>query len=279
VTPEHRTIVITGASDGIGAAAAAQLSASGHRIVVVGRSPEKTRATADAVRADASFTADFADLDQVRRLASDLREACPRIDVLANNAGGVFPRRARSVDGLPLTMQVNHRAPFRLTHELLDVLLASRAAVVNTASMAAMAGHVLPGDLDGVGPTRPGFAYSNAKLSNIIFTRGLHRRYSGRGLAAVAFHPGVVATSFGSTVGGATALWYASGLGRRFMISAEQGGANLAHFAAGTPGLDWTSGEFYDDHWQVARVPRQAGDDRVIDGHWNLSARLVGVQP
>lgn len=272
-----RTIVITGASDGIGAAAARQLSVAGHRVVVVGRSPDKTRSAAAAAGADASYVADFSDLAQVRRLAAELRGAYPRIDVLANNAGGVFPRRARTVDGFPLTMQVNHLAPFLLTHELLDVLVASRAAVVNTSSMAAMAGHVLPGDLDGVGHTRPGFAYSNAKLSNIIFTKGLHRRFSAQGLRAVAFHPGVVATSFGSTVTGVTALWYASGIGQRFMISPDEGGANLAHFAGGTPGSDWIGGEFYDDHWQVARVPRQANDVTVVDAHWELSARLLGL--
>jgi len=277
LTPEPRTIVITGASDGIGAAAAVRLSKAGHRVVVVGRSPEKTRAAAAACGAVASFTADFADLAQVRRLGAELRGACPRIDVLANNAGGVFPRGRHSVDGLPLTMQINHLAPFLLTHELLDVLLDSGAAVVNTSSLAARAGHVLPGDLDGVSRRRPGFAYSDAKLSNIIFTRGLHRRYSPRGLRSVAIHPGVVATSFGSTSGGLVAAWYGSGIGRSSMITAEEGGANLAHFAAGTPGVDWDSGEFYDDHWKKLALPRQAADDTVVDALWELSARLVGV--
>ena len=277
ITPEPRTILITGASDGIGAAAAIQLSDAGHRVVVVGRSTEKTRAVAEASRAVASFTADFADLAQVRRLGADLREACPRIDVLANNAGGVFPRGRRSVDGLPLTMQINHLAPFLLTHALLDVLLDSGASVVNTSSMAALAGHVLPGDLDGVSRRRPGSAYSNAKLSNIIFTRGLHRKYSGHGLSSVAFHPGVVATSFGSTSGGVVAAWYGSGIGRRSMITAEQGGKNLAHFASGTPGQDWEAGQFYGDRWKKLTLPRQAADDAIVDAHWELSARLVGV--
>lgn len=277
-TDSAKTIVITGASDGIGAAAAAQLSASGNRVVVVGRSPEKTNAAADAAGADAHFVADFADLDQVRRLAADLRGAYPRIDVLANNAGGTFPRHSRTVDGLDLTMQVDHLAPFLLTLELLDVLLASRAAVVNTASMAARFGRVLPGDLDGTGGSRLSWTYANAKLSNIIFTRGLHRHYAERGLTAVAFHPGVVATSFGASMGGgATATWYASAIGQRFMVSAEQGGANLAHFAAGTPGVDWFSGEFYDDRRRVARMPRQARDDRVVEAHWKLSAGLLGI--
>jgi NAD(P)-dependent dehydrogenase (short-subunit alcohol dehydrogenase family) len=277
ITAEPRTIVITGASDGIGAAAAAQLSASGHRVVVVGRSREKTRAAADACRAVASFTADFADLAQVRRLAAELRDACPRIDVLANNAGGVFPRGELTVDGLPLTMQVNHLAPFLLTNELLDVLIDSGASVVNTSSMAARFGHVLPGDLDGTGKRRPSFAYSDAKLSNILFTRGLHRRYAQRGLSTVAIHPGVVATSFGSASGGLVATWYGSGIGRRWMITAEQGGANLAHFVTGTSGIDWVSGQFYDDHWNLTPLPRQARDDSVVDAHWELSARLVGL--
>src|SRR5690606_11992393 len=85
----QRTVIITGASDGIGAAGARALSARGDRVVVVGRSPQKTRASARSIGAD-FFVADFARLADVRRLAADLLESYPRIDVLANNAGSIL---------------------------------------------------------------------------------------------------------------------------------------------------------------------------------------------
>jgi NAD(P)-dependent dehydrogenase (short-subunit alcohol dehydrogenase family) len=106
-----KTIVITGASDGIGAAGARLLHGDGHRVVVVGRSPEKTKAVADELGVE-GFVADFARLDEVRRLAAELDVACPTIDVLANNAGGIFGDRTKTADGFELTFQVNHLAPF-----------------------------------------------------------------------------------------------------------------------------------------------------------------------
>ncbi|AUA16664.1 putative oxidoreductase YciK [Streptomyces malaysiensis subsp. malaysiensis] len=147
-----KTIVITGASDGIGAAAARQLHRSGHRVVVVGRSSHKTRAVADEIGAD-SYVADFTRLDEVRALAARLDAAYPRIDVLANNAGGVFGDPARTPDGFEKTFQVNHLAPFLLTRLLMDKLLASGASVLQTSSVGArMAGKLDTDDLAGRGP-------------------------------------------------------------------------------------------------------------------------------
>ncbi|MET0422262.1 MAG: SDR family NAD(P)-dependent oxidoreductase, partial [Actinoplanes sp.] len=124
-----KTIVITGASDGIGAAAARQLHADGHRVVVVGRSAQKTEAVARGLGAD-HFIADFTRLEEVRKLAASLDAAYPRIDVLANNAGGVFGERAKTPDGFEKTFQINHLAPYLLTTLLSDKLLASRATVI-----------------------------------------------------------------------------------------------------------------------------------------------------
>jgi NAD(P)-dependent dehydrogenase (short-subunit alcohol dehydrogenase family) len=109
-----KTIVITGASDGIGAAGARQLHQDGHRVVFVGRSPAKTQAIAGELGAEC-FLADFTRLDDVRTLAAALDRACPRIDVLVNNAGGIFGDRAKTADGFEKTFQVNHLAPFLLT--------------------------------------------------------------------------------------------------------------------------------------------------------------------
>ena len=131
----QRTIVITGASDGIGAAAARNLAKAAERVVVVGRSPEKTAAIGAELRAD-YFVCDFAELSQVRELAAALRSRYPQIDVLVNNAGGIMRGHELTVDGHEKTFQINHLAPFLLTTELLDVLITSRATIVNTSSAA-----------------------------------------------------------------------------------------------------------------------------------------------
>ncbi|MCL2423116.1 MAG: SDR family NAD(P)-dependent oxidoreductase, partial [Micrococcales bacterium] len=191
------TIVLTGASDGIGAAAAADLARAGHRLLLVGRSQAKMKAVAATTGVDEWFLADFERLDDVRRLADELRSACDQIDVLANNAGGMFDGPVRTDDGFERTFQVNHLAPFLLTHLLMDVLISSQAAVVNTSSVAARMFSGLDiddvNDWDSFTPTK---AYGDSKLANILFTRGLHTRFGDQGLTAVAFHPGVVATSF-----------------------------------------------------------------------------------
>src|SRR6202046_4554258 len=143
-----KTIVITGASDGIGAAGARQLHKDGHRVVIVGRSPAKSQAVARELGAD-HFLADFTSLGDVRTLAAGLYLACPRIDVLVNNAGGIFGDRAKTVDGFEKTFQVNHLAPFLLTHLLLDKLIASDASVIQTSSFAArLTGKIEMDDLE-----------------------------------------------------------------------------------------------------------------------------------
>src|SRR3954447_11972948 len=130
---EGKTIVITGASAGVGAAAARQLADLGADVVVVGRSPDKTAAVARSIGTE-PLVADFARLSDVRRLAEQLLERCPKIDVLANNAGGIFPRRTVTEDGHELTFQVNHLAPFLLTALLRDRLVETGGSRVITTS-------------------------------------------------------------------------------------------------------------------------------------------------
>src|SRR3954454_24998183 len=129
-----KTIVITGASDGIGAAAVRQLHAAGDRVVVVGRSPKKTAAVAEALALD-HYVADFTRLAEVHDLAARLLEAYPRIDVLANNAGGVFGDPTKTENGFEKTFQINHLAPFLLTKLLMPRLLESQAAVIQTTTL------------------------------------------------------------------------------------------------------------------------------------------------
>jgi NAD(P)-dependent dehydrogenase (short-subunit alcohol dehydrogenase family) len=274
----HRTILITGASDGIGAASAATLAERGERVLVVGRSPEKTAAVAARIGAE-PFVADFADLEQVRDLADRVRNRIDgHLDVLANNAGGVFGARTMTTDGHELTFQVNHLAPFLLTHLLLDELRAAGGSVVASSSSAARVfGHVDMDDLENGRRYRPQRAYGTAKLENILFTRGLHARFHDQGISSMAFHPGVVATNFAAETNPAMRWVYHGPLTRLFTIPATEGASHLTWAIDGRPGIDWESGRFYDQRRPTSKVNPQVHDDRLVDALWERSAAMVGL--
>lgn len=278
----ERVIVITGASDGIGAAAARQLAhqAPDHRLVLVGRSPRKTAAVARECGAE-HFVADYTRLDDVRALAADIRRSVTHIDVLANNAGGIFGERTVTTDGNEKTQQVNLLASFLLTHLLLDLLQAGDGGVLNTSSASArIVGRIDPDDLDHVRNHTPMRAYGDAKLAAILFARGLHARYGHRGINAAAFDPGNVRTGFGAENNDLlTRLLYRTPLARVALISPEKGGSHLAHFLTARPGTDWGQGRFYTR--TAPAKPRQTNkqvhDDALREELWKHSARRVGV--
>ena len=272
---DARTVVITGGSDGIGAAAARSLAAKGWRVVVVGRNAEKTAAVAGTIGAE-SFVADFSRLDEVRELAAALASQVGPIDVLANNAGGIFGDRMRTVDGNELTLQVNHLAPFLLTNLLLQQV--SVGAVVNTASIAArLMGRIDLDDLNNDARFSANKAYGDAKLANILFTKGLHRGFAGRPVASVAFHPGVVGTNFSSDSTSLMRLLYRTPLAKLFTISAAKGGETLEWFVAEQPGVTWQAGEYYDERHHATNVNPQIFDEDLLEGLWKRSAELVGL--
>ncbi|MFD8422711.1 SDR family NAD(P)-dependent oxidoreductase [Streptomyces sp. NPDC059466] len=272
-----KTIVITGASDGIGAAAARQLRLHGHRIVVVGRSPRKTAKVADELGAD-GFTADFTSLAEVRKLAADLDAACPRIDVLVNNAGGIFGDRDKTADGFEKTLQINHLAPFLLTNLLMDKLLAGKASVIQTSSVGArLFGRLDIDDLDNDAGYTAHRAYGTAKLENILFTKELHARFASYGLSAAAFHPGAVATGFAAGSKSFMRPVYGNPLSRFFMARPEKGARQMVRLADGTPGTDWQSGTYYESGRPARRNHPQADDAGLARALWNRSSELVGV--
>lgn len=271
-----KTIIITGASDGIGAASARQLKQAGHHVVLVGRSPQKTAAAAEAIGVP-FHVADFTDLAQVRRLADDLLKAYPQIDVLANNAGGLFGPET-TTDGFDKTLQVNHLAPFLLTNLLLDRLLTSKAALIQTSSVGAKAfGHLDLDDLNNAKKWSANKAYGDGKLANILFTQELHRRYHAQGLSAVAFHPGNVATNFASDTPSPIRFIYRTPLSRLILISADKGGQALTWLADGTPGVTWQSGGYYENNKIVPekKMHPQARDASVARDLWTSSEALL----
>ncbi|MDY0910683.1 SDR family NAD(P)-dependent oxidoreductase [Microbacterium sp. CFBP9034] len=271
-----RTIVITGASDGIGAASARQLHEAGEQVVVVGRDPAKTHAVAGELGVD-SLVADFADLAQVRELATALLERYPRIDVLANNAGGIFAERRVTVDGFEQTFQVNHLAGFLLTNLLLDRLCESGASVIQTSSEAARTfARFDIDDMQGERRYSSRAAYGNGKLANVLCTKELHRRYGDAGVNAVAFHPGVIGSSFGATSRGPIRWFYTSRLTQGLLATNDVGGSRLTWLAMGKPGVDWQPGGFYANN-AASRTNRLADDPVLAKRLWDESARLVGL--
>jgi NAD(P)-dependent dehydrogenase (short-subunit alcohol dehydrogenase family) len=265
------TVVLTGATRGIGRAAAAELARRGAEVAVVGRDPQRVRDTARDVGGH-GHVADLARMDDVRRLAAELLDRYPRIDVLANNAGALFTSRHLTADGFEQTFALNHLSPFLLTNLLLDRLTESRARVITTSSDAHRGGLLDLDDLQAErGRYRPGRAYATSKLCNVLFTRELQRRHPA--VAANCFHPGVIRSGFARNDGllarvGATLIG-------PFLRSPKSGARTLVSLA-----LDPQGGELRGKYLEKGR-PRepsaQAQDDRLAAELWERSAALVGL--
>jgi daunorubicin C-13 ketoreductase len=268
-----RTVVITGASSGVGLAAAEQFARRGDQVVVVGRNPDRLRDAvarvrdAGAGRAPDGFRADFEVLDDVRKLADHLLGTYPAIDVLANNAGGMVADYRRTVDGFEATIQSNHLAPFLLTNLLRDRLSGGR--VVNTASRAHQRSSLDPTDFTGSPESYSSWpAYGAGKAANILFAAEAARRWPD--VRSVSFHPGVVRTNFGH--GPAVRLFYRYA---PFLTSPEKAGAVLVWLAT-APAAELTDGAYYVGH-EVTRPSSQAADPEIAAKLWDASAAAVGL--
>lgn len=268
------TIIITGASSGIGAIAARRLAEQGHEIAVVGRNPERTRVLASEIGAR-HFLADYDRFDSVRSLASELLEAYSAMQVLVNNAGGLVSPRGLSADGNEKTFQHNHLAPFLLTHLLRERLEKNGGRVVSTASVANRFGHIRLDDLQWQKrPWQGGWrAYGSSKLATILFIRELARRSA---LEAYSVHPGYVATAFGndSRLIRLSMALRSGGFG----IPAEEGAVPLIYLAS-EPQVPGGNGAYFDRLTPNGATAKQANDAELAAQLWQRSAALVGVSP
>ncbi|WP_328407561.1 SDR family NAD(P)-dependent oxidoreductase [Nocardia sp. NBC_00403] len=271
-----KTVVVTGASSGIGAEAAAKLVARGATVAVVGRSPERTAEVAQRVGAEA-FLADFARFDEVRKLAEQLLDRYERIDVLANNAGGAWAKRTVTDDGNELTFQVNHLSPFLLTALLRERLGQSRARVINTSSMTYRMAKL---NLDTVNAATGSFnqmsAYAASKLANILFTRELARRTEGTGLVTAAFHPGAVATHVYDNAPLGLGALIRSPLSRPFFIRPDKGADPLVHLATVADG-ESINGKYFHRFKEEAPSNKQAVDLDFAQRLWTMSEQITGL--
>ena len=278
---QGKICVITGATSGIGLAAAVALAARGASLALVGRDRArgeaalaKVRAAAPGVRATMHY-ADLLRMSEVRRLGAELLAGYPRIDVLVNNAGALFGRREVTEDGLERTFALNHMAYFLLTHVLRERLAASAPArVVSVASRAHQQARGL--DLDDLSLER-GYsgwtAYCRSKLANILFTRALARRLAGAGVTANCLHPGFVASRFGDNNRGP--FRWGIGLGKRFFAISEARGAETVVYLGSDPAVASTTGGYFANS-KPATPTLAAQDDRVAERLWEISAKLAG---
>jgi NAD(P)-dependent dehydrogenase (short-subunit alcohol dehydrogenase family) len=251
-----KQVLITGATNGIGLAAAEALAALGENIVMVGRNETRTKIAAARVRAAAgkgatvgTLIADLASQGAVRNLAAEVLGRYPRVDVLINNAGAMYTTRKVTNDGIELTWAVNHLAPFLLTTLLLDRLKESGPARIITTASEAHQGAVIPFDDLNAEKSYGGFArYKQTKLANILFTSELARRLNGSGVTAHCFHPGLVASGFNRNNGllmnlAMTMLWPMS-------RSVEKGAETLVWLATSANVVKTNGGYYVDMKWR-----------------------------
>jgi NAD(P)-dependent dehydrogenase (short-subunit alcohol dehydrogenase family) len=276
-----KTIVATGATSGIGEAAVLALAGLGARIVLVARDEARARATMRKLEAKAPglghrmHLADLSSMAETRKVGAAIAESEPRIDVLINNAGALFSHRQVTPEGLELTFALNHMAYFVLTEALRERLIASAPARIVSTSSTAHQGMTLDFDdlqsAKGYGGLK---VYGRSKLANILFTRELARRLAGTGVTANCLHPGVVATRFGESSGGAPGLLIP--FLRPFFISAEKG-ADTVIYLASSADVANTSGGYFVKR-KLTEPSAAARDDAAAQRLWEASEALAGAQ-
>lgn len=276
-----RTVVITGGTSGIGKATAIGLAALGARVAIAGRDLVRAEAAATDIRGTtgnpnvAAFGADLSSQSDVRRLAAELLEAYPRIDVLVNNVGGFWATRHITADGLERTFALNHLAAYLLTNLLLDRLKASAPArVVTVASNAQSLGKIDFDDLQGERTYSGQTAYNQSKLADVMFTYELARRLEGTGVTATVLHPGVVRTGFGAEDPSLifkllVPLW------RPFMKTPADG-ASTSIYLASSSKVEGVTGMYFADSRPLASN-KAAYDEAAAARLWQVNAGLVGL--
>ncbi|MET4639887.1 SDR family oxidoreductase [Mycetocola sp. 2940] len=275
-----KNVLVTGGTGGIGKATAMELARRGARVGIVGRDAARAEAAARDIRAQAGtsvdvFAADMSSQADVRRLAAQVLDAYPHLDVLVNNVGGYWGKRHTTVDNLERTFAINHLASFLLTNLLLDRLKASAPARVVTVSSGAQSlGRLNFDDLQGERKYSGQRAYNQSKLANVMFTYELARRLEGTGVTATVLHPGVTRTNFGAED---RSRWFAfmNRLGQPFMKSPDQG-ASTSIYLASSPDVDGVTGRYFANR-KAKKANKASYDTEAAARLWRVSAGLVGL--
>ncbi len=277
-----KTVLVTGATNGIGKATALGLAAMGAKVVIAGRSDQKAKAVLGEIFAATKnenlsyLTGDLSSQAEVRRLAQEFLSLHDRLDVLVNNAGAVFDSRKLTVDGFEQTFAVNHLSYFLLTYLLLErIKQTGQGRIVNVASDAQTGAKI---DFENLQAQKrfTGFgAYGQSKLANVMFSNELAKRLEGIGITSNALHPGVVSTGFGDNA--TSPLWKAGlWLFKRFTVSPEKG-AETSIYLASSDEVAGVTGKYFDKKKSKPSNPISY-DQAECERLWNVSLKLCGLE-
>lgn len=273
-----KTILITGATNGIGLVAAHELAALGAQTVIVSRDPQKCAQVAEHIKQETGnhqveyIAADLSTRAGVQHVAHEFKKRHTRLDVLLNNAGAIFISRRLSTDGIEMTFALNHLNYFLLTALLLDILKASGPSrIINVSSDAHRSAKMSFDDLqmqkgyDGLG------AYCQSKLANILFTYELARKLEGTRVTANVLHPGLINTGFGKNNG--LLMKFAMGLLFPFQRKAAEG-ARTSLYLACSPEVEGVTGKYFDDSKAIPSSPASYNRD-TAERLWQTSLEMI----
>ena len=277
-----KSVLITGATNGIGKVTALELARLGASVSIVGQDPGKTDHVVKQIKEHSGnpaverLVADLSSMAQVRQLAQEFRQKHASLHILVNNAGAIFANRMVTVDGYERTFALNHLAYYLLTNLLLDMLISSAPArIINVSSRAHEGASMNFADLQSeqhysYGGSR---AYGQSKLANLLFTYELARRLHGTGVTVNALHPGTVATGFGENNGAAMKL--SMRIYHQFALTPEQGADTIVHLAS-SPEVEGVTGKYWMNRKAIQSSP-ESYDEEAQKRLWSISAQLTGI--
>ena len=276
-----KTVLITGATNGIGKIAAIELARMGANVSIVARNRSKGQAVLEEIGRETNnvqvelFIADLSSMADVRKLAQEFMAKHGTLDVLLNNAGAFYSDRKLSADGLEMTFALNHMSYFLLTNLLLPTLKNTpNARVVSVSSAAHLQGRLDFANLQGEQKFSGWKAYSDSKLENVLFTLALARRLAGTGVTANCLHPGFVKTSFGEGNSGIFSV--VLGIAKNLMAITPQAGAQTMIHLASSPDVAGVTGKYFDKSKAVASSAASL-DQAVQEQLWAHSEKIAGL--
>jgi len=277
---KNKTILITGASDGIGKNTAVKLAKMGANLILVGRNEDKTKKVLNEINSISSslsnhtyFIADLSLPSQVKKLALEIKKSVPKIDVLFNNAGAFFQEKSITAEGQESTFALNHLNYFLLTHHLLDVISKSESPrIVNTSSQAHVGIDIDFDNLQGEKNYSGWKAYQMSKLENILFSFELADRLKNTKITVNTFHPGFVDTNFGDNNGG----FFGNLLkvAKKLIAINEDKGSETSTYLCSSAEVDNVTGKYFDKCKMKTSSP-QSRDMETRKKLWNLTEEIL----